>query len=145
MTAESETSAPLAQPDALEGVDFRASVYHAGEKLIIQYVLGNTARSALIAEPERLQVRYADITLPYSLERIPVGSSPNTIEEGSADYGTLVIDKAPRDKGGIELRWTLFRDDSAQHHTLVRNLEAIPVGLRENTPLLDGAGLGHSE
>lgn len=133
--AEGEGEASeLTQTDTLEGVDFRASVYHAGEKLIIQYVLGNTASSDLIAEPERLQVRYADITLPYSLERIPLGSTPNTIEEGSADYGTLVIDNAPQDKGQLELRWTLFRGDSARHYTLVRNLEAIPVGLRENTP-----------
>ena len=136
-SVEEPATPPLtrAAEAAPAGTEFKAVVYHSGTELAVQYILTNVSASTLFADPERLQLSYGDVTLPYTLTRVPLSADPNKLAEGASDYGTLVIEDAPQDTGKLELRWTLFREDSSEHFTLTRNLEAIPVGEPQASPV----------
>lgn len=120
------------QQVAPEGTDFRAVVYHTGQDLLLQYVLTNVRGEDLLLDPARLSVRYGSVSLPYVLQ--DVGGESGRLAEGESAYGTLVITKAPQDTNSLALDWTLFRENSSQHLTLVRSLDTIPIGLPGSTP-----------
>ena len=136
-STEKSSTPPLtrAAEAAPEGTQFKAVVYHSGTELAIQYILTNSGGSTLFADPDRLQLTYGAVSLPYTLTRVPATADPDKLAEGASDYGTLVIEDAPQDTGQLELRWTLFREDSSEHFTLTRNLEAIPIGEPQASPI----------
>lgn len=134
--AEKTSTPPLGSTAeaAPAGTEFRAVVYHSGSELSVQYILTNTGSDTLLADPNRLQVSYGSVNLPYTLTRVPTTSGPDNLAGGASDYGTLVIENAPQDTDDITLKWTFFREGSGQHFTLTRTLEAIPIGLPQSSP-----------